>query len=285
MNTKQTRCPNCLSLYKVTVPQLTVAQGMVCCPKCAENFNALLHLQQSNLNLPEDQVPRQHEQRSFFTRSKSTANDNALGLDILSRTVDQSNLDLHHYLNNLNYYHRNNVYYYPAPSLSQSREMAFQRKKRPQFAYYLMWGAINLSLFLLFVFQILWFNPQLLEQSKVLNAFFNQACTLVRCETLDQRYKKLNVEHFKVERTLDNHTQISGVLMNYNAESLKLPHFKVIMQKDQQYLERVISPAEYLVQSLNGMTRIPARHPYAFKFTLLQHYDQNWQYKIEIMRP
>ena len=171
MNNKQTLCPNCHSLYRVTVPQLTVAQGMVCCPKCKEHFNALLHLHQSNISLPTDQIPRHHEQRAFFNRSKPAQNDSIAGLDILARTVDHSNLDLHHYLNNLNYYHRNNVYYFPAPSLSQSREMAFQRKKRPQFAYYLMWGVINLSLLLLFFFQILWFNPQLLEQSKVFNAF------------------------------------------------------------------------------------------------------------------
>lgn len=285
MNNKQTSCPNCHSLYRVTVPQLTVAQGMVCCPKCNEYFNALLHLRSSSISLPTDPMPRHHEQRSFFNRSKPTQNGRIAGLDILARTVDHSNLDLHHYLNNLNYYHRNNIYYFPVPSLSQSREMAFQRKKRPQFAYYLIWGMINLTLLLLFFFQVLWFNPQLMEQSRVLNAFFNKACELVQCQTLDQRYNKLNVEHFQIERTLDNHTVISGVLMNYNSESLKLPLLKVSMQKDEQYLERVISPAEYLAPSLNGVSRIPARHPYTFRFTLLQHYDQNWQYEIQVMRP
>lgn len=283
--TKQTRCPNCQSIYKVTVPQLTVAQGMVCCPKCNERFNAVLHLKQPNINLPSDQAPRSHEQRAFFNRTKVISDDSILGLDILTLKVDHSNLDLHHYLNNLNYYHRNNVYCFPAQSPTQSREMAFQRKKRPQFAYYLMWGIINFSLFLLFIFQILWFNPQLLEQSQLSNLFFNKACALIQCETLDQRYTKLNVEHFKIERTLDNHTQISGILMNYNTESLKLPQLKIIMQKDEQYLERMISPAEYLAPSLHGISRIPARHPYSFKVTLLQQYDAKWQYEIQIVRP
>ncbi|MFX6821879.1 MJ0042-type zinc finger domain-containing protein, partial [Acinetobacter baumannii] len=44
MNEKQTRCPKCLTVYKVSLTQLTVAQGMVCCPKCNLNFNALTNL-------------------------------------------------------------------------------------------------------------------------------------------------------------------------------------------------------------------------------------------------
>lgn len=44
MSDKLTNCPTCFTTYKVTVPQLTVAQGMVCCPKCSTSFNALSHL-------------------------------------------------------------------------------------------------------------------------------------------------------------------------------------------------------------------------------------------------
>ena len=44
MSDKQTSCPKCLTIYKVSVAQLTVAQGMVCCPKCSMTFNALSHL-------------------------------------------------------------------------------------------------------------------------------------------------------------------------------------------------------------------------------------------------
>lgn len=46
MSDKQTRCPKCTTIYKVTLTQLTIAQGMVCCPKCSINFNALTHLVQ-----------------------------------------------------------------------------------------------------------------------------------------------------------------------------------------------------------------------------------------------
>ncbi len=44
MSEKQTYCPNCFTKYKVSVAQLTVARGMVCCAKCSTNFNALTHL-------------------------------------------------------------------------------------------------------------------------------------------------------------------------------------------------------------------------------------------------
>ncbi|KKZ49526.1 hypothetical protein UO01_06510, partial [Acinetobacter baumannii] len=51
MNEKQTRCPKCLTVYKVSLTQLTVAQGMVCCPKCNLSFNALTNL--VNVEQPE----------------------------------------------------------------------------------------------------------------------------------------------------------------------------------------------------------------------------------------
>ncbi|HJE54435.1 MAG TPA: DUF3426 domain-containing protein, partial [Acinetobacter pseudolwoffii] len=44
MSDKRTHCPTCSTTYKVTVAQLTIAQGMVCCPKCTTSFNALSHL-------------------------------------------------------------------------------------------------------------------------------------------------------------------------------------------------------------------------------------------------
>ncbi len=55
MPEKHTLCPECKTIYKVSVTQLTVAQGMVCCPRCDTTFNALLHL------ISTEQLPVQTE--------------------------------------------------------------------------------------------------------------------------------------------------------------------------------------------------------------------------------
>lgn len=287
MNNKQTRCPNCQRLYKVTVPQLTVAQGMVCCPKCLHRFNAILHLRVQEQPTPRlVDTPAVAEPRIFFNRFKTLpVGTPPPGLEILTRCIENSNLDLRNYLNNLNYFHHDAVHFFPSVNLSKTREMANNRKKRPRVTYYLMWGAINLSLLLLFAFQFLWFNPKFLERSEILNHFFTHSCNWLHCETLDQRYLKIKVEHLQVERSLKNHIQISGVLMNYQKESLKLPKLKVTIENGQESHVQIISPAEYLIHSLNGIKRIPAEQPVAFQFILKRPYEPNWQYKIQIIRP
>lgn len=287
MSDKQTQCPNCHSIYMVAVPQLTVAQGMVCCPKCDHQFNALLYLYNAELAQPRpNNYSAPLHPHTFLKRTKlSQTNAPTTGLKILERYVDNSNLDLRHYLNNLNYFHHDALHIFPSLNLSKSREMANHRKRKPQFVYYLTWGAINLSLLLLFAFQILWFNLQLLERSETLNTIFTKACHWVHCETLDQRYHKIQVEHIKIEPSLENRTQISGVLMNYHSESLKFPKLKVTLYKGDQFYIRTVSPSEYLAHSLEGVGRISAGQPFAFKFTFTQPFNENWQYKIQIIRP
>lgn len=287
MSDKQTQCPNCHSLYSVAVPQLTVAQGMVCCPKCHHQFNALLYLYNTEPTyLRPDDHPVPLQPRTFLKRTKLSQTQAPIaGLKILERCVDNSNLDLRHYLNNLNYFHHDALHIFPSLNVSKNREMANQRKRKPRFTYYLTWGVINLSLLLLFVFQILWFNPKLLERSETLNKLFTTACHWVHCETLDQRYHKIQIEHIKIEPTLENRTQITGVLMNYHTESLKLPKLKITLYKGDRFYVHTVSPSEYLVHSLDGIGRIPAGQPFTFKFTFTQPFNENWQYKIQIIRP
>lgn len=287
MSDKQTLCPSCSSLYMVAVPQLTVAQGMVCCPKCGHQFNALLYLYDAEpLYSHQDDHPTPTPPHTFFKRTKlSQSKAPAAGLKILERCVDNSNLDLRRYLNNLNYFHHDALHIFPSLNLSKSREMANHRNRKPRFTYYITWGVINLSLLFLFAFQILWFNPKLLEHSETLSSLFTKACHWVHCETLDQRYHKIQVEHIQLDPTLENRTQISGVLMNYHTESLKLPKLKITIYKGDRFYTRTVSPSEYLIHSLEGNRRIPAGQTFAFKFTFAQPFKENWQYKIQIIRP
>ena len=103
---KQTRCPSCHRIYKVTVPQLTVAQGMVCCEKCDHNFNALLNLlSDSDPNLNDDIQNTLQHKKSFLNRPSQTMQRSApQDLEIFNRMVQHSNLDLRHYLNQINYF-------------------------------------------------------------------------------------------------------------------------------------------------------------------------------------
>ena len=119
MAEKQTRCPTCASIYKVSVAQLTVAQGMVCCPKCSENFNALLYLLT---------VSTQQESKTFHSLENSPPTQEELIttshqiethlLDIFDRKIENSNIDLRTYLNNLNYFNNDPISLVIEPNLT-----------------------------------------------------------------------------------------------------------------------------------------------------------------------
>ncbi|TCM67020.1 putative Zn finger-like uncharacterized protein [Acinetobacter calcoaceticus] len=287
MSDKQTRCPTCLSIYKVTVPQLTVAQGWVCCPKCSVQFNALLHLL-TPLKAAESEEPleAEHHPRSFL-KLFETSSDNAEQhvLDIFQRKAKHSNLDLRSYLNHLNYYHHNPIYYFPALNLAKSSANSAERKRPRHFSYYLIWGLVNTALVLLFVFQFLWFNPSLLDRSALLNHWFNKSCDILHCETVDQRYQQIMIENLYIEAKNTEQTSFTGVLINHYSKSLKLPKLHLSFQKNGQRYTRIISASEYLIDSLNGISRIPTHQPYHFRFTLTEPYNPSSQFKIQIIHP
>ncbi len=113
MNEKQTRCPKCLTVYKVSLTQLTVAQGMVCCPKCNLNFNALTNL--VNIELPEATNSSVLADGSIQTRYMTHSHV----LDIFDQKVENSNIDLLTYLNNLNYFHNEPINALPNLNLAE----------------------------------------------------------------------------------------------------------------------------------------------------------------------
>lgn len=295
MNDKQTRCPNCLSCYKVTVPQLTVAHGRVCCPKCQFNFNALSYLLPTASNSAQDttpnpaltQDPSDPQKYSFLNRMQSSADaEEQHVLDIFKRKVKHSDLDLQGYLNHLNYYEHHPVYYYPALNLSKSRSQHISPKKSSgKLTYYLAWSLINTGLIGLFIFQILWFNPSLLDHNERLNIWFNEACLILHCETIDQRYQQIHLENLVIRRSAQNQTEFSGVLLSQYPSSLKLPQIKVMFKKNQQRFSHIILADEYLTPSLHGIGRIPTQQPYPVQFTLSLDYDPAMEFEVHIIHP
>lgn len=197
--TKQTRCPNCHRLYRVSIPQLTVAQGMVCCEKCNYDFNALLNL------LPDAEYQLNHaknktsQQRIAFTYIQPALHTSKpQDLEIFTRSVQNSNLDLKDYLNKIKYREHQSIAYFPTLNLSSKHVSLPSKSPVRSFHYYLAWGSINLSLILLFIFQVLWFNPALIERHPFLNVWLNQTCQILHCDEKNPVSKRINIQDINI---------------------------------------------------------------------------------------
>lgn len=285
MDEKQTRCPNCDSIYKVTVTQLTVAQGMVCCPKCSHQFNALLHLE--NL-VPEVTITTgttivEDPHTSFQNTIPSETNL----LDIFNRKAEHSNINLRTYLNNLNYFNNETINNIPSLNLSEGYRVASKTQNNARSKlYYVAWSFINIALLLILVFQVLWFNPNILDKYPTLNTFITKSCSYLNCQTIDQRYMQIKVDKLKVTAINQRQTQFSGQLSNTYTKSLELPNIRVTLKSHGSIVNSyVMTPSEYLIDSLMGIKRIPQNSPYPFKFLIEQSKNSFEEYQLDILHP
>ena len=281
MNEKQTRCPKCLTVYKVSLMQLTIAQGMVCCPKCTLNFNAL-----TNLVNVETQEKNQN-----FTFSGGSAASRYIPqshiLDIFNQKITNSNIDLLTYLNNLNYFHNEPIDALPNLNLAdQSLTIEPQNSKKRSWLYYTLWSSANLVLILIFAFQILWFNPKLMSGNSTLSYVFNSICSILHCNNSNEQYQLLEIQKIRIQSTDPNQTVISGVLVNKDNKSIALPNLKLTLDTDaQENAAMILTPKEYLIESLQGIQRIPTKSPFKFKFTVHQSKNRLGNYRLEIVHP
>ena len=288
MSEKQTRCPKCATVYKVTLSQLSVAQGMVCCPKCVINFNALTNLLESETAT----TISTSTNRSLFSSiqpDSSFAEKQMQILSIFDQKIENSNIDLLTYLNNLNYFNTEPVTALPNLNLSAESLLIDQepRTKQHGWLYYTLWGMGNIILILVFAFQILWFNPKLMQDSPALNRMFNYACEVLTCEIRhNEQYKFLDFEKVKVKRIDRNSTSFSGVLINHHDSSIVLPSIQVILKaQGKVILSTTLKPEDYLIESLQTIQRIPSNSPFKFEFTLAQGKNSFDDYSLEIIQP
>lgn len=293
MTEKQTRCPNCQTIYKVSVTQLTVAQGMVCCPKCGTNFNALLNLQVNPQNYDSAELKQSNQTTTSIINDESQAHDTPSRptethiLDIFDRKVENSNIDLRTYLNNLNYFNNEPIPNIPSLNLSQGLDDNVRQRKSPRTTfYYISWGIINIALLAILLFQIVWFNPSLTDRYPLINRIFTQTCSILNCDTADQRYKHIVISHLKVKVIDNQQTQFTGQLNNEYSKSLELPLIKVLLKAhDKVVVTYIISPDEYLIKSLIGIKRIPKDSPYPFKFIVTASRNTFDEYQLEVIHP
>ena len=331
MTDKQTICPNCKTTYKVSVPQLTVAQGMVSCPKCNTDFNALLNLSQNgqrittitskqkaepvhvqtsenshtldsttpNTTAPTTTKESDTSQHSTPTHTKISAAPvpeqkvyhETNVLEIFNRKVENSNIDLRTYLNSLNQFNLDPLTSIPSLNLSAGQAHGYKYSQQDHFEtrkplYYICWSLINIALFLALVFQILWFNPNLLDRHPALHSAFNTTCNLLNCDTIDDRYNQIRVEHIQVQKISKSTTQFSGSLLNTYKKSLEVPIIKLTLKaQGQTILTQTITAQDYLNESLSGINRIPSNSPYKFKFTIDKPRNAFDEYYLEIIHP
>lgn len=287
MSDKQTSCPTCSTTYKVTVTQLTVAQGMVCCPKCSTSFNALMHLMQSNENEvePASSPTSSHApniQSVTEIPSTYTQMDYRQPLEIFHRKVENSNIDLKTYLNNLNYFSTDPIGQLPAVNWNETIETAPRRSKW----YYATWTIINLSFILLLTFQFFWFNPQHLKHSALMSSAFNAICEQVSCSHLAEHYDLIITNKVKVRSPSAGSSRFTGELINHYDRSLLTPRLLVKLKKDGQVTATyTLNPNQYLLESYVSIQRIPTNSPFKFEFTLPVSKKDFDTYHLEAIRP
>lgn len=286
MSEKQTRCPKCSTVYKVTLSQLSVAQGMVCCPKCVINFNALTNLLETDSEATPAPV-----NRSLFSSIQSDSSFAEKQMQILrifDQKIENSNIDLLTYLNNLNYFNTEPVTALPNLNLSEDALLIEQENNDKQhgWLYYTLWGIGNIALILVFAFQILWFNPKLMHESPALNQMFNYVCGVFNCKISNEQYQSLSFEKVKLKRIEQDATGFSGVLLNQDANSVVLPPIKVVLKQNGEAISStVLKPQDYLVDSLKTIQRIPSNSPFRFEFTIPKSKNSFNDYSLEFVQP
>ena len=288
MSEKQTRCPKCTTVYKVTPSQLSVAQGMVCCPKCVINFNALTNLLETETIEPIQPT----NNRALFSSvepNSTFAEKHTQILSIFDQKIENSNIDLLTYLNNLNYFNTEPVTALPNLNLSEENFIVLPEptnEKQHGWLYYTLWGLGNISLILIFAFQILWFNPKLMHDSPVLNRMFSSVCTLLTCETVKDQYKFLSFEKVRVKKVAKDQTRFSGVLINRHENSVMIPTIKIVLKEQGETISYItLKPQDYLVDSLKSIQRIPSNSPFKFDFTIPKSKNSFDDYSLEIVQP
>ena len=296
MSNKQTFCPTCATTYKVTVAQLTMAQGMVCCPKCSTSFNALSYLVAAKALMPEAAAALelrdsniQFEPQAidisklnFQNELQSAAEQPRKLLDLFEDKVENSNIDLKTYLNNLNYFSTEPIGNFPALNWSENADTESKRGV----LYYAMWSIINIALISTLLFQFFWFNPQYLKNSPVMAFAFNAACDVFNCSKLEEHYNLIATKKVKVRTISKKEVEFSGQLINYHERSLALPVIKVELKDNGTVFSTyTLQPQQYLAESLSGIQRIPSNSPFKFNFRLPVDRKSFNSYDLEIIRP
>ncbi|WP_111892047.1 MJ0042-type zinc finger domain-containing protein [Acinetobacter sp. MB5] len=267
----QTQCPDCNTRYLVSPTQLSIAAGMVCCPKCEYHFNAY-----GSLKYPtHTQTEHNHQNVNLSHHRIHERGSETAILSIFERKLDSSSVDLLNYLNSYRFNEDHGLQFIQDDSF-------FSFSKNPStklvnFTIHVFLLMLNLLLFGLVISQITNNNSGLKQQFPILANFSIQTCNLVKCST--QTGDELKIEATRIHQDYPNLTTITGKFVNYSDHPQSLPHLQVITT--QKIFD--FTPKLYLLPSQQNQQHIATQQALFFRIDVPLN-SVNQQFKLKLKK-
>lgn len=276
---KQTQCPQCLTFYHVSLIQLSLAQGMVCCPKCGCTFNALTYLVQYEVE-PENKKNNINLNHLF---KNAPLNTPAHISNLYNQKAQHSNIDLYTYLNSLKQTEIDLIY--PKPNLNLSDQ---QDKKQNNYSssHYLFWGVLNLVLLIFLTLQILISNARVGANLPWLAQPIQTVCSFVSCPNHILGFQFLIVEHVSIQAQSRQKSRISGQIFNQSTQDLVLPHLRLrLLNNKKEVFSQTYLPLNYVNFEHKTIQSISPNQPLSWQIIVPLSQKQFDEYQIEIVKP
>lgn len=260
-------CPKCKTQYFVSIMQLTVATGKVCCCKCTAEFNAYEHLSSSNIHLKHKPIEKSFQEHQVCVQTSK----------IFEAKANNSNIDLQTYLNSSQNI-QPEVLVDARPSLSRTAQ---NPKKTPAWLTAILF-VTNTLFILICLSQFIVYSTNNYPQYNFLGKIFKQKCHERYCAY--QQAVEVKVLH--IESHAPHMTTITGVVINHSDHAQQLPIIKLIMNKTKirnkhyQFLS-----SEYLPYFFKHHTQIKPKQTLDFRVDLLEVDKNVHSIQVQGIRP
>lgn len=258
-------CPKCQTQYFVSIMQLTVATGKVCCCKCTAEFNAYEHLSSANIHLKHKPTEKSFKESHVAVQTSK----------IFEAKATNSNIDLQTYLNSSQTVQPETLIETPPSPAHQST------KKTPTWLTVLL-VTTNTSIIVLCLLQLVLYNTNNYPQYAFFKTLFKQECHEAHC--LYQ--KQIEVKVLDTESHAPHVMTVIGVITNHSNDVQSLPMIKLIMNetkirsKQYQFL-----PSEYLPYFFKHHTTIKPNETLDFRIDLLETDKNLHSIQVQSIRP
>ena len=285
-----TRCPNCVTSFRVTAEQLKVKQGRVRCGQCQKVFNALDTLidEPEPAPLPVKDFPatvmepfpptepappieEQAEAESEIMASETI--EPTLELSDAAPADDVPELPKE-YPNWPNYLEDN----YPTP--------AYDRNRRHN--SWLWGGAAFLAALLLSVQILVHFRTELSVSFPAVSSLMMEGCALLGIDLpLPHKADLLGIETSDLHPGSDEQLVLAATLKNRAAFAQAYPHLELTLTDlgDQALLRKVLAPADYLPPGIDAGAGFAANGELAFNLALEAGVSGASGYRIYLFYP
>ena len=254
-----TDCPACARQFRIRAEQLSAANGEVKCGYCGEQFSALGRLRDKPLLPQEPSIPELNEEEyvepefdipELDSPSENPEEDASEEPDVEKEVLDSIEEAVSEDSQEELVEEVNTDFVFP-------EELVNPEVKRSSWFNKLVWTFLILSLLLVAVTQLVWFNrDQVLSRYPELLPYARQLCERVQCELIRYRnvaeIKLLNRDvrdHPRYERAL----LVNATLINEASVIQPFPRIQLgLFDTDGRLLAyREFSSADYLDESIN----------------------------------